>query len=331
MITFTVEESWDRIESWLARHAPVTHGLLRPPAVLADIAAAELRLGVAFPPDLRELLLRHDGVELQDGTLRLDYYGPPSGVGEIVRSAEFLREVGEDVAEEEAELDEEERDEYAYWPHERLLITLGIGWQSSDGLFLVTRPGPHHGRVGRYFDETGSTFTPWRGLRHVLSDFATALDNGLPFDGRTPLAHEGRLIWDGGGTVVADPTSALDVAAGAPEPQVPARPSRPRPSRSPTGHTPSSPSGAADSSDPNPHRPCSRTSCSRRASTPGSCWTGWAPCPRPPGRAAGNRRGCPPARPGPRTARWSGSGPAAMGGRTPCKRAVTPSSAVPRC
>ncbi|WP_329274230.1 SMI1/KNR4 family protein [Streptomyces sp. NBC_00691] len=220
MVTFTVEESWDRIESWLARHAPVTHGLLRPPAVLADIAAAELRLGVALPPDLRESLLRHDGVELQDGTLRLDYYGPLSGVGEIVWSAEFLREVGEDVAEEETELDEEERDEYAYWPHERLLVTLGIGWQSSDGLFLVTRPGPHRGRVGRYFDETGSTFTSWPGLRHVLSDFATALENGLPFDGRTPLAHEGTLIWDGGGTVVADPTSALGLAAGAPEPQV---------------------------------------------------------------------------------------------------------------
>ncbi|GAA1386067.1 hypothetical protein GCM10009639_09430 [Kitasatospora putterlickiae] len=222
MITFTVEESWDRIESWLARHAPVTHGLLRPPALPADIAAAELRLGVAFPSDLRRSLLRHDGVELQDGTLRLDYYGPPSGVGEIVRSTEFLREVGEDVAEEETEFTEEERDEYAYWARERLLITLGIGWQSSDGLFLVTRPGPHHGRVGRYFDESGSTFTSWSGLRHVLSDFATALENGLPFDGRIPLAHEGRLIWDGGGTVVADPTSALDIAAGAPEPQVPA-------------------------------------------------------------------------------------------------------------
>lgn len=222
MITFAVEESWDRIESWLARHAPVTHGLLRPPAVLADIAAAELRLGVAFPPDLRESLLRHDGVELQEGTLRLDYYGPPSGVGDIVRSTEFLRDVGKDAAEEEAELDEEERDEYAYWPHERLLVTLGIGWQSSDGLFLVTRPGPHHGRVGRYFDETGSTFAPWSGLRHVLSDFASALENGLPFDGQIPLAHEGQLIWDGGGTMVADPTSALDVAAGAPEPQVPA-------------------------------------------------------------------------------------------------------------
>ncbi|MFI9329262.1 SMI1/KNR4 family protein [Kitasatospora sp. NPDC052868] len=221
MITFTVEESWDRIESWLARHAPVTHGLLRPPALLADIAAAELRLGVAFPPDLRTSLLRHDGVELQDGTLRLDHYGPPSGLGDIVRSTEFLREVGEDAAEEEAEFAEEERDEYAYWARERLLITLGIGWQSSDGLFLVTRPGPHHGRVGRYFDESGSSFTPWPGLRHVLSDFATALENGLPFGGRIPLAHEGRLIWDGGVTVVADPVSALDIAAGTLEPQVP--------------------------------------------------------------------------------------------------------------
>ncbi|MFB8205791.1 SMI1/KNR4 family protein [Kitasatospora purpeofusca] len=221
MITSTVEQSWDRIESWLARHAPVTHGLLRPPALPADIEAAEIRLGVAFPPDLRESLLRHDGVELQDGTLRLDCYGPPSGVGEIVRSTEFLRHVEEDAEEEETELDEEERDQYAYWPHERVLITLGIGWQSSDGLFLVTRPGPHHGRVGRYFDETGSTFTPWTGLRHVLSDLATALEDGLPFDGRMPLAHEGRLIWDDNRTVTADPTSALTIAAASPEPQVP--------------------------------------------------------------------------------------------------------------
>ncbi|MFE6750629.1 SMI1/KNR4 family protein [Kitasatospora purpeofusca] len=221
MITSTVEQSWDRIESWLARHAPVTHGLLRPPALPTDIEAAELRLGVAFPPDLRESLLRHDGVELRDGTLRLDYYGPPSGVGEIVSSTEFLRGIGQDAAEEESELDEEERDEYAYWPRERLLITLGIGRQSSDGLFLVTRPGPHHVRVGRYFDETGSTFTPWTGLRHVLSDLATALENGLPFDGRMPLAYEGRLIWDDNRTVATDPTSALDLAAATPEPQVP--------------------------------------------------------------------------------------------------------------
>ncbi|MFE2728735.1 SMI1/KNR4 family protein [Kitasatospora sp. NPDC059327] len=129
MIMLTVDEPWDRVESWLVRHAPVTHGLLRPPAVPADIEAAEPRLGVAFPSDLRRSLLRHDGVELQEGTLRLDYYGPLSGVGEIVRSTEFLREVAEDVAQEEGELAEEEHDECAYWPRERLLVTLGIGWQ----------------------------------------------------------------------------------------------------------------------------------------------------------------------------------------------------------
>ncbi|WP_030719554.1 SMI1/KNR4 family protein [Streptomyces sp. NRRL F-2580] len=219
MTTCTVEQSWARIETWLAQHAAVSHGLLRPPARPEDIAAAELRLGVTFPTDLKDSLLRHDGVQLQDGTPTLGYYGPLSGVADIVRSTEFLRDVGEDLVEYEAELDEDERDQYAYWPHERLLITLGIGWQSSDGLFLVSRPGPHHGRVGRYFDEDSPSFTEWPGLRHVLADFATALENGAPFNGRTPLAFEGRLIWDDdGGTVVPDPLSPLGLAAEATEP-----------------------------------------------------------------------------------------------------------------
>lgn len=200
---------------------PVSHGLLRPPARPEDVAAAELRLGLAFPPDLRESLLRHDGVLLQDGTPTLGYYGPLSGVEDIVASTEFLRNVGEGAAEEETDLDEEERDQYAYWPHERLLITLGIGWQSSDGLFAVTRPGPHHGRIGRYFDESSPSFTEWPGLRHVLADFATALENGTPFNGRVPLAFEGRLIWEDDRSVVPDPLSPLALAAGTAEPLLP--------------------------------------------------------------------------------------------------------------
>ncbi|MYV52090.1 SMI1/KNR4 family protein [Streptomyces sp. SID3212] len=196
MITTTVAQSWARIEAWLAQHAAVSHGLLRPPARPEDIAAAEFRLGVVFPSDLTESLLCHDGVQLQDGTLTLGYYGPLSGVEDIVHSTEFLRGIGSDVAEDEADLDEEERDQYAYWPHERLLITLGIGWQSSDGLFLVSRPGPYHGRVGRYFDEDSPSFTEWPTLRHVLAGLATSLENGTLFNGRTPVAVEGRLIWD---------------------------------------------------------------------------------------------------------------------------------------
>ncbi|MEU9160705.1 SMI1/KNR4 family protein [Streptomyces sp. NPDC048424] len=237
MTPCTVEQSWARIETWLAQHAALSHGLLRPPALPEDIAAAELRLGVTSPPDLKDSLLRHDGVQLQDGTPTLGYYGPLSGVEDIVRSTEFLRDIGEDFVEDEDEdeLDEEERDQYAYWPHERLLITLGIGRQSSDGLFLVSRPGPHHGHVGRYFDEDGPSFTAWPGLRHVLADFATALESATPFNGRIPLAFEGRLIWDDGATVVPDPLSPFGLAAEVTEPLVPPVPEPVLPAPQPDG------------------------------------------------------------------------------------------------
>ncbi|MFF5449481.1 SMI1/KNR4 family protein [Streptomyces sp. NPDC012888] len=217
----TVEDSWSRIEAWLARHAPVSHGRLRPPARPEEIAAAERRLGVAFPDDLRASLLRHDGVELAEGTPVLSYCGPLSGVADIVRSTEFLRAVAENGEADDGELGEDELDEYAYWPHHRLLVTLGIGWQSSDGLFLVCRTGPHLGRVGRYFDEDAPSFTPWRSLRHVLADFATALEQGSPFEGRVPLGVEGVLLWDDERSVVADPVSPLALAAATAEPEPP--------------------------------------------------------------------------------------------------------------
>ncbi|MEV6955573.1 SMI1/KNR4 family protein [Streptomyces sp. NPDC051183] len=235
MITPSVDESWGRIEAWLAQYAPASHAGLRPPALPQDIQEAERRLGLTFPPDLKESLLRHDGVELQDGTPQLGYYGPLSGVADIVSSTEFLRDIGEDLAEDEAEYgyDEDENDELAYWPHERLLVTLGIGWQSSDGLFLACRPGPNHGRVGRYFDEDAPSFTPWPGLRHVLADYATALETGTPFNGRTPLAFQGVLIWEDETATVPEPVSPLALAAEAVEPEperpVEAEPSTPRP------------------------------------------------------------------------------------------------------
>ncbi|GHH88943.1 DUF6461 domain-containing protein [Streptomyces capitiformicae] len=117
-----------------------------PPASEADIAAAERTL----------------------------HYGPLSKVADIVNSTQFPRDVGEGLADAEDEEhaddeDEEDGEEQenpddeldVFWHRERLLITLGIGWQSSDGLFVSCRRGPNLGRVGRYFDEDVPAFTSW--------------------------------------------------------------------------------------------------------------------------------------------------------------------------
>ncbi|MFD7605202.1 hypothetical protein ACFWAN_32815 [Streptomyces mirabilis] len=228
-----VEDTWGRIDAWLLRHAPVSHALLRPPAAPSHIRAAERALGVRFHSDLVASLSCHDGVELQPGAPVLTHYGPLSCVADIVKSTSFLRGIGADVPDGEA-LDEdgeerEDDDELAtYWHHDWLLVTLGIGWQSSDGLFLSCHPGRNWGRLGRYFDEDTPSFTGWASLRHALADLADALERGRPFDGRIPLAYEGALLWEAETTAVPDPVSPLVLAAESaePEPEPPA-PSEP--------------------------------------------------------------------------------------------------------
>ncbi|GGS36304.1 hypothetical protein [Streptomyces violaceus] len=205
-----VEESWARIDAWLTRHAPLTHATLRPPAAQADIEAAERTLGVAFHPDLVASLRCHDGVELGDAALELTYHGPLSGVADIVRSTTFLRSITEEDGE------------------DGLPVTLGIAGRSSDSLFLCCRPGPHHGQVGRSFDEDMLSYAHWPSLRHVLADFADALERTLPFFGRIPLAVDGKLLWEEERTVPADPVSPLTHATTLTEPESePPAPRRP--------------------------------------------------------------------------------------------------------
>ncbi|WP_369229711.1 SMI1/KNR4 family protein [Streptomyces sp. R21] len=204
MNTPAVADSWARIDAWLARHTPVSHAQLRPPASVSEIEAAERTLGVTFHADLVASLRCHDGVELKDRAVELAYYGPPSSLTAIIESTRFLRGVGADLdlpddtfdEHDEADKDDEGNAELlAYWRHEWLLITLGIGWQSSDGLFLSCRPGRNFVRVGRYFDEDSPSFTEWPSLRHALADFAEALERGRRFDSRIPSAVDGVLTW----------------------------------------------------------------------------------------------------------------------------------------
>lgn len=56
----SVEESWEKIEQWLARHAP-DEPALPEPCTLADIQHLHVQLGVRLPEDVERSLLRHDG------------------------------------------------------------------------------------------------------------------------------------------------------------------------------------------------------------------------------------------------------------------------------
>lgn len=72
---------WQRIESGLERLGDSRQ--LRPPASGEAIAAAQARLGVTFPPELRESLLRHDGLRPDAWP---DFY--PMPLADMVRISE---------------------------------------------------------------------------------------------------------------------------------------------------------------------------------------------------------------------------------------------------
>ena len=63
----------DRFEAMLLEHAPTLLATLLPPATEAQIALAELNLGVQFPEEIRRVYLRQDGSNhcdcTQDGWL----------------------------------------------------------------------------------------------------------------------------------------------------------------------------------------------------------------------------------------------------------------------
>lgn len=52
---------WNRIESWLAGHAPEGLDGLNTPATPMQIVVAEATLGVSFPRDVRDTFLLHNG------------------------------------------------------------------------------------------------------------------------------------------------------------------------------------------------------------------------------------------------------------------------------
>ncbi|MFE3288079.1 SMI1/KNR4 family protein, partial [Streptomyces sp. NPDC059233] len=98
-----VQDSWDRIDEWLRENAPRTFATLGPPARREEIAAAEEELGVTFPPDLVASLLRHNGARDGAEAFRFSTHDRLLSLSEIVGDTQWMRDIAEDLDEEEAE------------------------------------------------------------------------------------------------------------------------------------------------------------------------------------------------------------------------------------
>ncbi len=83
-MTASIDESWARIENWLAEHAPQPYAALAPPADPADVAELERVIGRPLLRPLVASLLRHDGVlDRAGGSLLPGYYRPISARGTV--------------------------------------------------------------------------------------------------------------------------------------------------------------------------------------------------------------------------------------------------------
>ncbi len=109
-------------------------------------------------------------------------------MGEAVGATLFLRGI---IA------GDEDEDWGDYWRRE--FVKFGSYEVTADGLTVDCRAGGDgFGAVGRFFDESGTSFGHAGSLGAYLADVADSLEGGGAFqgDGATPVVFNGALIWE---------------------------------------------------------------------------------------------------------------------------------------
>jgi len=172
-----VEESWRRIATWLAQHAPVTAAAIRPAAGAAEIHRTVDAVGRPLPADLLGWW------ELMDGIADADYYtGCPIPWF-------YLPLPVADVRERFASLTRFVQDECcgADGAHATMAgqtsfgfctATVPICWDiGGDGLVVDLRYGARRGCVMEWTAEGGYADMSWAGIGAMLADVADRLND----------------------------------------------------------------------------------------------------------------------------------------------------------
>lgn len=180
--TARVDAAWLRIERWLAEHAPRSRESLRPPAAAKQIDALQVRMSVAFPPDLVASLRRHDGAT--PGGFRLTFLYRLMSLPEIVRGWEVSCTVLAGAPEDDG------------WWHRSFVPFADAG---DGGALVVDQRSGGHGRVGEFYPEEGTRFDGWpASVADLLEGVARSLESGDPYLGRfrPVVTVDGVLEWE---------------------------------------------------------------------------------------------------------------------------------------
>lgn len=182
-----VTDAWVRIEDWLRQHSPDGFRKLAGPAEPEAIAAAGERLGVTFPEELVESLLRHDGLT---EWARLLPEAEPQGVAGIVEFYEIRMDVAPDVD----GFDVHPPNDEPWWSPE----WIPFGAIGNDLQVIDTRPGPERGRLGFAPNNGGGDFSEsYPSLGAYLTSVADALETGGAAGAWHPyFAADGEIWWD---------------------------------------------------------------------------------------------------------------------------------------
>ncbi|MFI1190715.1 SMI1/KNR4 family protein [Streptomyces californicus] len=202
-MTASIDESWARIETWLAEHAPRTYATLAPPADPADIAAVERVIGRPLLKPLVASLLRHDGVlDRIGGSLLPGYYRPISARG--IATAWHRLTPYYDACEAD-ERGEEVDDDFMTLGSSRILY--GHPWlipvaRDPGGAYMVLdhRPEIDRGRLHEAEPVEGVMRVPhekWGSLPLLMEAVATSMETSRPLNGDVPVVDEEQgLHWE---------------------------------------------------------------------------------------------------------------------------------------
>ncbi|MFI2298609.1 SMI1/KNR4 family protein [Actinacidiphila glaucinigra] len=187
----SVAKSWSSVMNLLRQHAPADHADLPGPATEQMLAAAEERMGVPLPQDLRSWLLQNNldlpEEDVDDDVACCGFAGFPDEARFFlgIRAMEKLYANRSTLG----GFDPPDQPDNPFWRNEWIpFLSDQDAWT---GLFIDVRDG----RVGRWFVGEITITGKYESLAHYFDSVAEMLTKIA--DGNHPVCEvaEGRLVW----------------------------------------------------------------------------------------------------------------------------------------